>query len=106
MAEMKISYNGNYPTVEINFFLNEEKEDYSIKLPMSKMWYKDIIYEIEKVEEEEKKKAGKYLHEDNRQMMTHFFDIYSKLIEIGKELRKDLEMNSEGIKLSDTSGGL
>ena len=49
MAEMKISFDGNYPTVEINFFLNEEREDYSIKLPMSKMWYKDIIYEIEKV---------------------------------------------------------
>jgi len=75
-------------------------------LPMSKMWYKDIIYEIEKVAEEEKKKAAKYLHEDNRQMMTHSFDIYSKLIEIGKELRKDLEMDSEGIKLGDTSGGL
>ena len=106
MAEMKISYDGNYPTVEINFSLNEEREDYSIKLPMSKMWYKDIIYEIEKVAEEEKKKAGKYLHEDNRQMMTHSFDIYAKLIEIGKELRKDLEMDSEGIKLNDTSRGL
>lgn len=30
------------------------------------MWYKNIIYEIEKVAEEEKK-AAKYLHEDNRQ---------------------------------------
>jgi hypothetical protein len=52
MAEMKIGYSGNYPFVEINFFLNEEGENYSIKLPMSKMWYKDIIYEIEKVAEE------------------------------------------------------
>lgn len=106
MAEMKISYDGNYPIVEINFSLGEEREDYSIKLPMSKMWYKDIIYEIEKVAEEEKKKAAKYLSEDNREMMTHSFDIYSKLIEIGKELRRDLEMDSEGIKINDTSGGL
>jgi hypothetical protein len=90
MAEMKISYDGNYPTVEINFSLNEESEDYSIKLPMSRMWHKDIIYEIAKAAEEGKKKAAKYLHEDNRQMMTHSFDIYSKLIEIGKVLRKDL----------------
>ena len=36
MAEMKISYDGNYPTVEINFFLNEEREDYSIKLQCQK----------------------------------------------------------------------
>jgi hypothetical protein len=39
-------------------------------------------------------------------MMTHCFDIYAKLIEIGKELRKDLEMDSEGIKFNETSGGL
>jgi hypothetical protein len=94
VTEMKISYDGNYPTVEINFSLNKEREDYSIKLPMSKMWYKDIIYEIEKVAEEEKKKAAKYLHENDRQMMIHHFDIYSKLIEIVKELRKDLEIDS------------
>jgi len=106
VAEMKIGFSGNYPYVEINFSLNEGRDNYSIKLSMSKMWYKDIIYEIEKVAEEEKKNAEKYLHEDNRQMMTHSFDIYSKLIEIGKELRKDLEMDSEGIKLGDTSGGL
>ena len=106
MAEMKISYDGNYPTVEINFSIDEEKIDYSIKLPMSKMWYKDIIYEIEKVAEEEKMKAAKYLHEDNRQMMTHSFDIYAKLIEISKELRKDLEMESEGVKLSQASENL
>ena len=104
MAEMRISYEGNYPTVEINFSLNEESEDYSIRLPMSKMWYKDIIYEIEKVAEEEKKKAAKYLSEDNRQMMTHSFDIYAKLIEIGKGLRKDLEMDSEGIQFNESSG--
>jgi hypothetical protein len=60
---MIISYDGNYPTVEINFSLNEKRDDYSIKLPMSKMWYKNIIYEIEKVAEEEKK-AAKYLSED------------------------------------------
>ena len=106
MTELKIGHNDNFTYVDINFSLNEEAENYSIRLPMSKMWYKDIIYEIEKVAEEEKKKAGKYLHEDNRQMMTHSFDIYSKLIEIGKGLRKDLEMDSEGIKLNDASGGL
>ena len=105
MAEMKIGYSGNYPFVEINFFLNEEGENYSIKLPMSKMWYKDIIYEIEKVAEEEKKKAEKHLHEDNRKMMTHCFDMYSKLIEIGKELRRDIEMDSEGVTLSEASSG-
>ena len=59
MSEMKIVYSGKYPYVEINFSLNEEGEDYSIKLPMSKMWYKDIIYEIEKVAEEEKKASRK-----------------------------------------------
>lgn len=104
MAEMKISYDGNCPTVEINFFLNEEREDYSIKLPMSKMWYKDIIYEIEKVAEEEKKNAEKYLHEDNREMMTQSFDMYAKLIEISKELREDIEKESGGVKLSVASG--
>jgi len=106
MAEMKISYDGNYPIVEINFSLNEEREDYSIKLPMSKMWYKDIIYEIEKVAEEEKKNAEKYLHEDNREMMTQSFDMYAKLIEISKELREDIEKESEGVKLSVASGTL
>jgi hypothetical protein len=106
MAEMKISYSGNYPTVEINFFLDEQRENYSLKLPMSKMWYKDIIYEIEKVAEEEKKKAEKYLHEDNRKMMTHSFDIYAQLIEIGKELRKDLEMDAQDVELTQASGGM
>ncbi len=106
MAEMKIGYSGNYPYVEINFFLNEGGESYSIKLPMSKMWYKDIIYEIEKVAEEEKKNAEKYLHEDNREMMTQSFDMYAKLIEIGKELRGDIEKDPEGIKLSVASGGM
>jgi hypothetical protein len=106
MAEMKITYSGNYPTVEINFYLDEQRENYSIKLPMSKMWYKDIIYEIEKVAEEEKKKAERYLHEDNRKMMMHSFDIYAQLIEIGKELRKDLEMDAQDVVLSEASGGL
>ncbi|MEJ2658335.1 MAG: hypothetical protein P8012_14260 [Desulfobacterales bacterium] len=104
MAEMKISYSGHYPSVEINFFLNEQSENYSIKLPMSKMWYKDIIYEIEKVAEEEKKKAERYLHEDNREMMTNCFDIYAKLIEIGRELRKDLETDAEGVQFNEASG--
>ena len=54
---------------------------------MSKMWYKDIIYEIEKISEEEKKKSEKYLHEDNRKMMTQSFDMYSKLKEISNKLR-------------------
>lgn len=58
---MIISYDGNYPTVEINFSLNEERDDYSIKLPMSKMWYKDIICEIEKVAEEEKNISSPYI---------------------------------------------
>ena len=106
MSEMKIVYSGKYPYVEINFSLNEEGEDYSIKLPMSKMWYKDIIYEIEKVAEEEKKQAEKHLHEDNRKMMTHCFDMYLKLMEIGKELRRDIEMDSEGIRLGEESGSL
>ena len=106
MAEMKIGYSGNYPYVEINFLLNEERENYRLKLPMSKMWYKDLIYEIEKVAEEEKKNAEKYLHEDNRKMMTQSFDMYAKLIEIGKELRRDLEMDSEGVILNEASEGL
>jgi len=109
MAEMKIGYSEKYPYVEINFSLNEEGENYSIKLPMSKMWYKDIIYEIEKVAEEEKKKSEKYLHEDNRKMMTHCFDMYSQLKEIGKELRKDIEMDSMDsgvVTLSEASGSL
>lgn len=106
VAEMKIGYSGNYPYVEINFSLNEGGDNYSIKLPMSKMWYKDIIYEIEKVAEEEKKNAEKYLHEDNREMMTQSFDMYAKLVEIGKELRGDIEKDSEGVKLSVASGGL
>lgn len=71
---------------------------------MSKMWYKDIIYEIEKVAEEEKKNAEKYLHEDNREMMTQSFDMYAKLIEISKELREDIEKESGGVKLSVASG--
>ena len=103
---MKIGYSGNYPYVEINFSLNEEREDYSFKLPMSKMWYKDIIFEIEKVAEEEKKNAEKHLHEDNRKMMTHSFDMYAKLMEIGNELRSDMEMDSEVVTLSEASGGL
>ena len=105
MAEMKIGYSEKYPYVEINFSLNEEGENYSIKLPMSKMWYKDLIYEIEKVAEEEKRKSTNYLHEDNRKMMTHCFDMYAKLIEIGKELRRDIEMDSEGVTLSEASSG-
>lgn len=103
VAEMKIGYSGNYPYVEINFFLNEGGESYSIKLPMSKMWYKDIIYEIEKVAEEEKKNAEKYLKEDNREMMTQSFDMYSKLAEIGKKLRGNIEKDPEGTKLSVAS---
>jgi len=106
MAEMKIGYSGNYPYVEINFSLNEEGENYSIKLPMSKIWYKDIICEIEKVADEEKKNAEKHLHEDNRKMMTHSFDMYSQLMEIGNELRSDMEMDSEVVTLSEASGGL
>ena len=106
MAEMKIGYSGKYPYVEINFSLNEEGEDYSIKLPMSKMWYKDVIFEIEKVAEEEKKNAEKYLHEDNRKMMTHSFDMYAQLMEIGNELRSDMEIDSEVVTLSEASGGL
>ena len=106
MAEMKIGYSGNYPYVEINFSLNEEEENYSIKLPMSKMWYKDIIFEIEKVAEEEKKNAEKYLNEDNRKMMTHSFDMYAQLMEIGNELRSDMEIDSEVVTLSEASGGL
>ena len=103
MADMKIGYSDKSPYVEINFFLNEEGENYSIKLPMSKMWYKDIIYEIEKVAEEEKKNAEKYLHENNRKMMTQSFDMYSKLMEIGKDLRGRIEMDSEGVNLSVAS---
>ena len=95
MTELKIGHNDNFTYVDVNFSLKEGSENHSIRLPMSKMWYKDIIYEIEKVAEEEKKKAAKYLNEDNRQMMTHSFDIYAKLIEIGKELRKKIEMGSE-----------
>ena len=105
MAEMKISYDGNYPIVEINFSLNEEREDYSIKLPMSKMWYKDLIYEIEKVAEEEKKNAEKFLHENDRKKMIHYFDIYAKLAEISKELRSDLEIDSEDVIIMNEASG-
>ena len=93
MVEMKIGHSGKHPYVKINFSPNEGRE-ISIKLPMSKMWYKDLIYEIEKVVEEEKKKSEKYLHEDNRKMMTQSFDMYSKLREISNDLRKNLEMDS------------
>ncbi len=106
MTEMKIGHNGNSPFVEINFFLNEEAGNQHIKLPMSKMWYKDIIYEIEKISEEEKKKAEKYLHEDDRKMMTQSFDMYSKLNEISNKLRKDLESESEVATFSETSGDM
>ena len=106
MTEMKIGHNGNSPFVEINFFLNEEAGNQHIKLPMSKMWYKDIIYEIEKISEEEKKKAEKYLHEDDRKMMTQSFDMYSKLNEISNNLRKNLASDSEIATFSETSGEL
>jgi hypothetical protein len=39
-------------------------------------------------------------------MMMHSFDIYAQLIEIGKELRKDLEMDAQDVVLSEASGGL
>jgi hypothetical protein len=106
MAEMKIGYSEKHPYVEINFSLNEEGGNYSIKLPMSKMWYKDLIYEIEKVAEEEKKKSKNYLNENNRKMMTHCFDIYAQLIEIGSQLRRDIEMDSEGVTLNETPGDM
>jgi hypothetical protein len=106
MTEMKIGHNGNSPFVEINFFLNEEAGNQHIKLPMSKMWYNDIIYEIEKISEEEKKKAEKHLHEDDRKMMTQSFDMYSKLNEISNKLRKDLESESEVATFSEASGDM
>jgi hypothetical protein len=31
--------------------------------------------------------------------------MYAKLIEIGKELRRDIEMDSEGVTLSEASAG-
>ena len=105
MSEMKIGYSGNYPYVEINFFLNEESENYRLKVPMSKMWYKDLIYEIEKVAEEEKKNAEKFLHENDRKMMMHSFDIYAKLTEICKELRNDLEIDSEDVIIMNEASG-
>ena len=95
MSEMKIGHDGNGLYVEISFFLNEEAGNQTIKLPMSKMWYKDIVYEIDKIWEDEKKKVEKYLHEDNRKMMTQSFDRYSKLKEISNELRENLESYSE-----------
>ena len=103
MAEMKIGYSGNYPYVEINFFFNEEREKYRLKVPMSKMWYKDLIYEIEKVAEEEKKNAEKFLHENDRKKMMHSFDIYTKLVEVSQGLKNDLEMDSEGVILNQAS---
>jgi len=106
MTEMKIGCNDKFQYVEINFFLNEEADIHSIKLPMSKMWYKDIIYEIEKISEEEKKKAEKYLHEDNRKMMTQSFDMYSKLNEISNNFRKHLESDSEIPTYGEASGEL
>jgi len=97
MVEMKIGHSGKYPYVKINFSPNEEGE-ISTKLPMSKMWYKDLIYEIEKVAEEEKKKSEKYLHEDNRKMMIQSFDMYSKLMEISNELRRDMEIENGAVE--------
>ncbi len=97
MVEMKIGHSGKYPYVKINFSPNEEGE-ISTKLPMSKMWYKDLIYEIEKVAEEEKKKSEKYLHEDNRKLMIQSFDMYSKLMEISNELRRDMEMGNGAVE--------
>ena len=88
MVEIKIGHSGKYPYVKINFSSNE-KGEIGIKLPMSKMWYKDLIYEIEKVAEEEKKKSEKYLYEDNRKLMIHYFNMYSQLMEISSELRRD-----------------
>ena len=104
MTEIKIGHDGNNLFVEINFFLNEETGNQNIKLSMSKMWYKDIVYEIEKISEEEKKKAEKYLHEDNKQMMTQSFDMYSKLKEISNKLRKDIEAASGVTTFSEASG--
>ena len=75
MSEVKIGYSGIYPYVEINFYLDEEGENYIVKLHMLKIWYKDIIHEIERFAEEEKNKAEKYLHEDNRKMMIQCYDI-------------------------------
>ncbi len=106
MTEMKIGYSGKYPYVEINFSLDEEVENKSVKLRMSKMWYKDIIYEIEKVAEEEKQCAEKYLHEGNRKMMNHSFDIYLKISEISQNLRRSIEMDSDVLTLREVSGGL
>ena len=106
MAEMKIGHSGKYPYVEINFSLDEEVENNSVKLRMSKMWYKDIIYEIEKVAEEEKKQAEKHLHEDNRKMMTQSFDMYSKFNEISNNFRKHLESDSEIPTYGEASGEL
>ena len=106
MTEMKIGHDGKTPYVEINFFVNEETGNQNIKLSMSKMWYKDIVYEIEKITEEEKKKAEKYLHEDNRKMMTQSFDMYTKLKEISDKLRKDLEAYTEGATFNEASGEL
>ena len=97
MVEMKIGHSGKYPYVKINLSPNEEGE-ISTKLPMSKMWYKDLICEIEKVAEEEKKKSEKYLHEDNRKMMIQSFDMYSKLMEISNELRRDMEMGNGAVE--------
>jgi len=106
MAEMKIGHSGKYPYVEINFSLDEEVENNSVKLRMSKMWYKDIIYEIEKVAEEEKKCAEKYFHEGNKKMLNHSFDIYLKISEIGQDLRRYIEMDSEVLTLREASGSL
>ena len=103
MAEMKIGYSGNYPYVEMNFLFSEERENYRLKVPMSKMWYKDLIYEIEKVAEEEKKNAEKFLHENDRKKMMHSFDIYAKLVEVSQGLKNDLEMDPDGVILNQAS---
>ena len=38
--------------------------------------------------------------------MTHCFDIYAQLSEIGSQLRQDIEMDSEGVTLNETSEDL
>ncbi|MEA1948868.1 MAG: hypothetical protein U9N83_16385 [Thermodesulfobacteriota bacterium] len=64
--------------------------DLSGSRSLSKTWYKDLIYEIERLAEEEKKNAEKYLYENNKEMMMQAYNVYIKPTEKITALRRDL----------------
>jgi putative secretion ATPase (PEP-CTERM system associated) len=67
------------------------KADSSGSRSLSETWYKDLIYEIEQLAEEEEKNIEKYLYGNNKEMITQTYNVYAKLTEKIKVLRRDLE---------------